>query len=170
MANAAPPVHIPTPRPSGFRISHLLAPLAFAAVVAAVVLVVTNATRHSHPAASASTTRARHLPASWTVRSGDTLMEIAAKTGLTVAQLEALNPNVDPASIFPGERLKLSNRQPQSKPRPKPLGPQYWTVQSGQSFGSIAARTGISITALETLNPRLKPSALQPGDRVKLRR
>jgi len=167
VANAAPPVHVPTPRRSEHRISHVLAPLAFAAVVVAVVLVVVNAPTHSRPSASASARHARHLPPSWTVRSGDTLMKIAGKTGLSVAQLEALNPNVDPASVFPGERLKLTNRQP--KPRPKPLGPQYWTVQSGQSFGSIAARTGISITTLETLNPRLKPSSLQPGDRVKLR-
>ena len=48
--------------------------------------------------------------------------------------------------------------------------PMFWTVRAGQSFGSIAAKTRINITKLEQLNPRLKPSALQPGDRVRLRR
>jgi LysM repeat protein len=55
-------------------------------------------------------------------------------------------------------------------PPPKPLGPRYWTVRSGQSFGSIAARTGHDIGSLQRLNPRLKATALQPGSRVRLRR
>ena len=41
-----------------------------------------------------------------------------------------------------------------------PLGPRYWTVRSGQSFGSIAARTGHDIGSLQRLNPRLKATAL----------
>jgi LysM repeat protein len=118
-------------------------------------------------AAHASRHRARHLPTYWTVRPGDTFTEIARKTGLTVSELEAFNPTVDPVGIYPGERLKLRLHPP--KPRPKPPGPRFWTVQSGQSFGSIAAKTRINITKLEALNPRLKPSTLQPGDRVRLR-
>ena len=43
-------------------------------------------------------------------------------------------------------------------------------MRTGQSFGSIAARTGRSIEWLRRLNPKLKPSELQPGDRVRLRR
>jgi hypothetical protein len=42
-------------------------------------------------------------------------------------------------------------------------------VRRGESFGLIAAKTAISIDRLEQLNPRLKPAALQPGDRVTLR-
>ena len=45
----------------------------------------------------------------------------------------------------------------------------FWLVKPGQSFGSIAASTGIDITTLEQLNPNLKPSSLQPGDQVRLR-
>jgi LysM repeat protein len=42
-------------------------------------------------------------------------------------------------------------------------------VRRGESFGLIAAKTGIGIDKLEQLNPRLKPTTLQPGDRVRLR-
>jgi hypothetical protein len=45
----------------------------------------------------------------------------------------------------------------------------FWVVRPGESFGSIAASTGINIVALEQLNPTLKPASLQPGDRVRLR-
>jgi hypothetical protein len=46
----------------------------------------------------------------------------------------------------------------------------FWTVRAGQSFGSIAAATKISIVTLEQLNPSLKPASVQPGDRVRLHR
>ena len=42
------------------------------------------------------------------------------------------------------------------------LVPEIWI--------NVAAKTGIDITELEHMNPRLKPKTLQPGDRVRLRR
>jgi LysM repeat protein len=108
-----------------------------------------------------------HVPPYWFVRSGDTYAEISAKTGLTVAELQAFNPDVDPLDLIPGERLNLWRHPP--KPRLKPPGRMFWTVRPGQSFGLIAAKTGINIIILEHLNPRLEPVSLQPGDRVRLR-
>ena len=52
----------------------------------------------------------------------------------------------------------------------KRLGPRFWKVKQGQSFGSIAAKTGKPIDTLLRLNPKLKPEKLQVGDRVRLRR
>jgi LysM repeat protein len=139
--------------------------------VAAVVLVVTH-TPHTigtqGKSARAHHGHVRRLPPYWTVRPGDTLTNIAHHFRLTVAQLEALNPNTDPQSLVPGQRLRLVAHLP--RPRPKPLGPRYWRVRSGDSFGLIAAKTRIDITKLEQLNPQLKPATLQPGDRVRLRR
>jgi LysM repeat protein len=43
----------------------------------------------------------------YVVQSGDTLTSIAHKTGLTVAELQALNPEVDPQILIAGETLKL---------------------------------------------------------------
>jgi LysM repeat protein len=119
--------------------------------------------------ATSSSGAATRRPAPWwIVRSGHTYREIAEKTGLTVDQLEALNPNVDPPSLDPGQRLQLWQHPP--PPPPKPLGPMFWTVASGDSFGSIADKTGINLDTLEQLNPQLKASALQPGERVRLRK
>ena len=96
-------------------------------------------------------------------------MEIAAKTGVSVARLQAFNPDVDPLSLVPGQRVKLWLHPPKPTPTPVPLGPLYWTVRPGQSFGSIAAKTGINMLTLEQLNPRLRPATLWPGDRLRLR-
>ena len=46
-------------------------------------------------------------PATYVVESGDTLTSIAAKTGVPVATIQKLNPNVDPQILITGQTLKL---------------------------------------------------------------
>jgi LysM repeat protein len=41
------------------------------------------------------------------VEEGDTLTAIARKTGVSVAEIQALNPEVDPQILTVGEQLKL---------------------------------------------------------------
>ena len=43
----------------------------------------------------------------YVVKSGDTLVSIAHRSGVTVAQIIALNPEVDPQILIAGETLKL---------------------------------------------------------------
>jgi teichoic acid transport system ATP-binding protein len=43
----------------------------------------------------------------YVVRSGDTLSAISLDTGVTVEQLQALNPNVDVQALRVGQRLRL---------------------------------------------------------------
>jgi Tfp pilus assembly protein FimV len=49
----------------------------------------------------------RHGARTYTVQSGDTLGEIAAKTGTTVARLEQLNPGIDPTALSVGEKIRV---------------------------------------------------------------
>ena len=121
----------------------------------------------SSPDVSTADAAARDLPPYWTVKAGDTYTTIAEKTGLSVEQLEEFNPRVDPTTIRPKQRLKLRLKVPTVRKR---LGPRFWKVKQGQSFGSIAAKTGKPIDTLLRLNPKLKPEKLQVGDRVRLRR
>jgi Tfp pilus assembly protein FimV len=46
---------------------------------------------------------------------------------------------------------------------------RYYTVRSGDTFGSIAANTGVSIARLEQLNPGVSSNALQVGQRVRVK-
>jgi LysM repeat protein len=137
--------------------------------LAMVVVAITTLTGTDKPseAAVARQAQLRKLPVYWTVRRGDSYGLIAEKTGLTVDELETFNPYVDPSTLLPGQRVKLRQHVP--PPKPKPLGPKYYTLRSGDSFGSIAAKTGKTIYHLQKLNPKMKPTALQPGDRVRLR-
>jgi LysM repeat protein len=157
------------PQPRG-RIPRYLAPAALVILLAAIiVVVVTSAGSSGTHSSSANSPLATvcSLPPYWTVRPGDTYAQISEKTGLTIDRLEAFNPSTDPLSLLPGQRLNLWLHPP--APRPKALGPRFWTVRPGESFGLIAAKTGINLAKLEQLNQRLKPTTLQPGDRVRLR-
>ena len=49
----------------------------------------------------------KKTPATYVIKSGDTLTAIAHTTGVGVAKIERLNPEVDPQILIAGETLKL---------------------------------------------------------------
>ena len=49
----------------------------------------------------------KEAPKAYVIENGDTLTAIAHKTGVPVAQIERLNPEVDPQILISGEKLKL---------------------------------------------------------------
>lgn len=56
---------------------------------------------------AAHKTHPEQIPATYEVKSGDTLISIAHRMGVTVGQIEELNPEVDPQILVAGEQLKL---------------------------------------------------------------
>lgn len=63
-----------------------------------------------HHGAKAHKAHHEHVPVTYEVKSGDTLISIAHRMGVPVVRIENLNPEVDPQSLIVGEQLKL--RQP----------------------------------------------------------
>jgi LysM repeat protein len=49
------------------------------------------------------------------------------------------------------------------------LSGQFYTVASGDTFGSISAKTGVPISQLEQLNPGVSTNALQVGQRLRVK-
>ncbi len=65
---------------------------------------------HGHKGKAAHHAKQRereNTPATYEVKSGDTLISIAHHNGVSVARIEALNPEVDPQILIAGETLKL---------------------------------------------------------------
>ena len=101
----------------------LLAPIALVAFTLAFVLVLSTSggddgdgngsqanrteQRESTERARTTTERERRTPATYTIEVGDTLAGIAEKTGLTVARIQELNPDIDPQALVAGQELKL---------------------------------------------------------------
>jgi tyrosinase len=97
------------------------------------------------------------MMAKYIVRSGDTFGAIAARFGVTLASLEAANPQIaDPNRIFPGQVITI----PGSSPAP---GSDY-VVQSGDTLTAIANRFGVTLASLEAANPQIAdPNRIFPG-------
>jgi LysM repeat protein len=54
------------------------------------------------------------------------------------------------------------------KPSKHP-GRRFYVVQSGDSFGTIAAKEGISVAQLEALNPGVSSNALRVGQKLRIK-
>ena len=52
---------------------------------------------------------------------------------------------------------------------PKPGARQFYTVRTGDTFGSISAKTGVSIADLERLNPGVSSNALHVGQKLRVK-
>ena len=104
--------------------ARFLAPIALVAFAFALYTVVQNARDNAGTSSSstpAQTTPAKsgssaksgkkssksHLKKAHRVRAGETPSSIALKYGVTVKQLEKLNPDMDPQALTVGERLRL---------------------------------------------------------------
>jgi LysM repeat protein len=91
-----------------------LAPIALTATIAATYFVVHNgvAIKPKPPVAQASQQRdsPKHQFAHvkmYTIQPGETLTSISVKTGISLATLESLNPNINPDSLQAGQKLRL---------------------------------------------------------------
>jgi LysM repeat protein len=100
--------------------ARFLALVALIAAVVAVIAVASNTNLHSSSSngngnnAGGQTNAQQKKPQkprtkakTYEVQSGDTLTSIARKTGVKVAEIQALNPEVDPQTLIAGEVLKL---------------------------------------------------------------
>jgi LysM repeat protein len=104
--------------------ARFLAPLALVAFAFALVVVVQSSvggaggtgTTKTEQQPSSTDTGSDEQPASgddskgprfYRVKPGDTPSAIAQKTGVPLSQIQELNPDLDPQTLAPGQRLKL---------------------------------------------------------------
>ncbi|HEU4701611.1 MAG TPA: LysM domain-containing protein [Conexibacter sp.] len=98
--------------------ARLAAPLALLAAAVAVVVVVASSRSDPPSSMPSSATRTtvtqparqtrRAAPKAYVVKAGDTLTVIADRTGVSLDEIERLNPDVDANALQTGERLRLS--------------------------------------------------------------
>jgi LysM repeat protein len=110
-----------------------------------------------------------NMPAQrWTIQPGDTLYQIAFKTGVPLSELLAANPGVDPWNLKVGSVLTVpagADNPDDQHPWP---GGVYWVVAPGDTLYSIAQATGTYLEDILAANPGLDPNNLQVGQRISL--
>jgi len=121
----------------------------------------TYASTDDTPPPVASSNRNSDNDQTYTVKSGNTLWEIARMYGTTTAELRRLNDMKPTSRIFPGQVLKVSGSGGG--------GFVLHTVQRGENLAQIASQYGTSIGRILSVNNLDDPDNLQVGQMLKIR-
>ncbi len=125
---------------------------------------------------SASAPAAFLQPAYYSVQSGDTLRNIAARFGIGWTDLAAWNNLYPPYAIFPGQQLLLSGTGSAAPalpiaPTPAPTStnvPSSYTVQPGDTLARIAGQFGLYWPDIAGANGISWPYTIYPGQALTL--
>lgn len=102
------------------------------------------------------------LNSTYTIKKGDTLSQIAARFGTSVAKLVQLNGIKNPDLIYVGQVLKLPN----STAAPAVV---YHTVRKGETLSEIAVKYKTTVTKLVALNGIKNPDLIYPDQKIRVR-
>jgi LysM repeat protein len=121
---------------------------------------------------SASAAAPRPLPtAPYTIKSGETLSEIAERFGTSTERLIQLNQISDPNMVVAGTRLAIPGR-PSSAPAARssatPRNAKEHVVRSGENLSTIADSYGLTVEKLVAINKISDPNMVVSGTRLKL--
>lgn len=123
--------------------------------------------------ASQSTTATPAKPASsatYTVKAGDTLSQIAASHGTSYQNLASLNHLSNPNEIYVGQTLKLqatTSTPAQTPTRAASTNQGTYTVKAGDTLSAIAAAHGTSYEVLAQVNGISNPNEIYVGQTLK---
>lgn len=114
----------------------------------------------------------RELPtAPYTVKSGETISEIADRFGTSTERLIQLNGISNPNLVVAGTRLAIPGR-PSSSAAPRstaaPRNAKEHVVRSGESLSTIADSYGLPVERLVAINKIDDPDLVVSGARLKL--
>ncbi len=102
----------------------------------------------------------------YTVKRGNTLSQIAAAYGVTVAHIVELNNIQNPNLIYPGEKLRITESNNTN------LNPviqnNFYTVQRGDTLSGIARKYGVSVQYLVNLNGIRNPNLIYAGQMIRI--
>jgi N-acetylmuramoyl-L-alanine amidase len=127
-----------------------------------------------------SSTPVGQRPSTYTIKRGDTISGIAARYGLTTASVLTLNKLKSTSIIYPGQVIRLGGSSisitpvsdvdpigdPPSTPpvsSPAPVIDNRYTIRSGDTVTSIAARFGVSVDAILKANGLSRTSIIYAG-------
>ncbi|MFT8902204.1 LysM peptidoglycan-binding domain-containing protein, partial [Liquorilactobacillus nagelii] len=109
---------------------------------------------------------------SYTIKSGDTLYQIAIANGISVSQLASLNNISDPNEVYVGQVLKLSGSSSSSKTTTSSSSKSSttnssYTIKSGDTLYEIALAHGMSYSQLAAINNISNANEIYVGQTLK---
>lgn len=102
----------------------------------------------------------------YTVQPKEGKWRVAYKFGITVPELEALNPNMGEV-LQPGDVLNVPNIA-DNEEKAIEENYNYYTVQKSEGYMALNRKFGVTQEELEALNPELKDGGLKLGMVIKI--
>ncbi len=93
---------------------------------------------------------------------------LLAVTAVVLTVRSTLRSNAKPAAPTAGAAHVVKGASA-TRPAPLPAPRRYYVIQSGDTFGAIAARFSTTVDALLRLNPGVQPTSLTPGAQVRIK-
>lgn len=133
-----------------------------------VALAAATRTAQASTPLSASDTGITAAPTTYVVVAGDTVSSIAGHYGIATASVLALNGLGWKSMIFPGQHLKLTTTGavPVAQAPLAPVGVNRYTILSGDTMGSLAAKFGLPTATLLSANGLGWSSIIYPGQSI----
>lgn len=167
-ANAAPPKRHTLRNTTTDLGRTLLAAVSATTARASIPVLAKTAFSSTSIAASAGSTTA--VPRTYRVASGDTVSSIASRYGLSTASVLALNGLGWKTMIFPGQELRLSKAKASTgstvSSSTHSSSQRRYTIVSGDTVSSIAARYGTSTARVLAANNLRASSLIYPGQKL----
>lgn len=98
----------------------------------------------------------------YTIMPGDSYFGLAPRFNITVDELAAANPGVNPQNLQIGQQICIPVA-PTGQPCP---GGFLYVIKSGDTYYSIARRFGTVVPALVAANPGVDPNRLTIGQSI----
>jgi LysM repeat protein len=113
--------------------------------------------------------------AEYVVVQGDTLAKIAKAQGVTLKDLQAANPGVDPKKLKIKQKLTIPAKTEAVSAAPgatatagsPDTGGKEYVVKSGDTLSKIAKKNGVTLKALRAANPKIATTDhIKVGDKL----
>lgn len=105
--------------------------------------------------------------ATYTVRKGDSLERIARRFNCTPEAIARINRLKMSSVIHPGQKLTVPGASGEAVNNPAAT-PETYKIQEGDTYSRISRRTGIAVNRLIAANPKVKATAMRPGQIIQL--
>jgi LysM repeat protein len=106
------------------------------------------------------------MPATYTVKRGDTVSAIAARFGLRTTDVLSLNDLSWGSVIHPGQVLRLTASPAAPAPARPVVASGIYAVRSGDTVSAIARRHGVTVQAVLSANRLGWSSIIYPGQKL----
>ena len=99
----------------------------------------------------------------YALRRGETLLVVARRHGLTLADLLAANPYLNPNYVLAGQVIVIP-------PVKRIKADSAYTLAENEGLFDVLRKFGMDLTAFCTLNPGVNPMDVKPGQSVQVKR